>query len=305
MAAKEMCFEHVHISQRDAFDIVKASGENILTYLQGQITQDMQKLSSRQALYAVILQAQGKAITDFYLLETQKNENWAEVMFICPGDYSLALVERLRRFALGFELRIGKVSSWKVWSVQGADADEFLGANHMPVPRHQPLATAHEGDVFALRMSESEQGGVWLMGADIPLKANADEAVMEQGRILQGIPRFGVDWDARVYPLNANVVERGGVSFDKGCYVGQEVTSRMRWRGGIKKKLYQVQVCEPASLPCPLFTTARVGEITSLAKRKDGEYIGIALLPIEVVESGKALQTEQGLNVQVLGVCGV
>ncbi len=304
MTSKETHFEHVQVSQRDAFDIVKASGENILTYLQGQITQDIKKLSSEQALYAVILQAQGKAITDFYMLETQKNGNWAEVMFVCSKDYSLALVERLRLFALGFELRIGKVSSWKVWSVQGADTDEFLSAKHMPVPKQQPLASAHQGDVFALRMPESEQGGIWLMGADIPLEVNTDESVMEQGRILQGIPHFGVDWDAKLHPLNANVIERGGVSFDKGCYVGQEVTSRMQWRGGIKKKLYQVQISESVGLPCPLLTTAKVGEITSLAKRKDGEYIGIALLPIEVVESGKALKTEQGLDIQVLGVCG-
>jgi folate-binding protein YgfZ len=303
MTSKNVSFDALDISQRTAFDIVKASGENILTYLQGQITQDLKKLSPSQTLYSAILQAQGKAITDFYLMQTQKKGDWAEVMLICPKDFSLALVERLRIFSLGFELRIGKMSSWQVTSVQGEGVDDFLATKGLPVPAQHRLAAADNGEVFALRMPESQAGGVWLMGADIGLKSNVDEEVMEQGRILQGIPYFGVDWSAKLHPLNANLVERDGVSFDKGCYVGQEVTSRMQWRGGIKKKLYRVQLQNNVALPCPILTTAKVGEITSLAQDEDGSYKGIALLPIEVVESGKTLATDASDVVQVLGVC--
>ncbi len=304
MTLKRQQHRPMNIAKRMAFDIVKASGENILTYLQGQITQDIKLLSEGQALYAAILSSQGKAVTDFYLLQTQADKNWVEVMFLCSSEQSLALVERLRMFAMGYELRIGKVSSWQVVSVQGENVDAFLAVNNLPVPKQKVLAAQQQGDVFALRMLESSTDGVWLMGADIPLEVNTDEATMENGRVLQGIPRLGVDWTQKLHPLNANLVERNGVSFDKGCYVGQEVTSRMQWRGGIKKKLYRVQLNRVVSLPCPLLTTVKVGEITSLAKRKDDEYVGIALLPIEVVEAGKALKTEQDLDVKVLDACG-
>jgi len=292
------------VAKRDAYAIVKASGENLLKYLQGQLTQDVSKLSKTQAIYSAVLTPQGKAVSDFYLLLTKKKNDWAEVMFLCPSTFALNLVERLRMFAMGYDLRIGKVSSWQVLSLQSGDVDYFLQANGLPVPMPEKLASVHSEAVSVLRMPEPSKNGVWVIGADLSLSCNADENEVERGRILQGTPLLGVDWDIKLHPLNANLMERGGVSFDKGCYVGQEVTSRMQWRGGIKKKLYRVQINEAVSLPCAVHTTAQVGEITSLVKQQEHQYMGIALLPIEVVEAGKALTTKQGLDIQVLGICG-
>ena len=124
----------------------------------------------------------------------------------------------------------------------------------------------------------------------------------------EGVPSFGVDWDEKIHPLNANLIERNGVSFDKGCYVGQEVTSRMHWRGGIKKKLYRVSLMregfdgEGVVLPIPILTTVKVGELTSVADSKDGLF-GIALLPISVVDAATPLKLEDGTEVKVLGIC--
>ena len=305
MMQKDTGIDAPKVAKREAYAVIKASGENLLKYLQGQLAQDVSKLSEAQAIYSVILTPQGKAVSDFYLLLTQKKGDWAEVMFLCPSAYALNLIERLRMFAMGYALRIGKVSSWQVLSLQGGGVDAFLQAHGLLVPAHKKLASVHSNAVSVLRMAEPSKDGVWVIGADLPLSCHVDEHEVERGRILQGTPLLGVDWDTKLHPLNANLIERDGVSFDKGCYVGQEVTSRMQWRGGIKKKLYQVQLTESVSLPCPVLTTAKVGDITSLAKRKDGQYIGIALLPIEVVEAGKVLKTEQGLDVQILGACGI
>ncbi|MDQ6980672.1 MAG: folate-binding protein [Ghiorsea sp.] len=304
MMQKSTNTDSLSVAKRDAFSVVKASGENILKYLQGQLTQDVSKLSDKQAIYSVILNPQGKAISDLYLLLTQKKEGWAEVMFLCPSEFALNLVERLRMFAMGYDLRIGKVPSWQVVSVQGEEVDDVLRAHHLPVPSHASLAAAEQGGVCALRMKESKHDGVWLIGADLPLSCNTDESEAERGRILQGTPFLGVDWDIKLHPLNANLIERNGVDFDKGCYVGQEVTSRMQWRGGIKKKLYRVQLEEAVSMPCAVYTTVKVGEITSLVMDDSGQYIGIALLPIEVVESKKSLATSEGDSIVILGVCG-
>jgi folate-binding protein YgfZ len=301
---KDTGMDTLKVAKRDAHAVIKASGENLLKYLQGQLAQDVSKLSETQAIYSVILTPQGKAVSDFYLLLTQKKNDWAEVMFLCPSAFALNLVERLRMFAMGYDLRIGKVSSWQVLSLQSGDVDHFLQANGLPVPAHEKLASVHSDTASVLRMAEPSKDGVWVIGTGLSLSCNADENEVERGRVLQGIPLLGVDWEIKLHPLNANLMERDGVSFDKGCYVGQEVTSRMHWRGGIKKKLYQVQISEYVSLPCAVHTTAQVGEITSLAKQQEHQYIGIALLPIEVVEAGKSLKTEQGLGIQVLGICG-
>ncbi|MDQ7001453.1 MAG: folate-binding protein [Ghiorsea sp.] len=294
-----------HVAKRDAFSVIKASGENLLKYLQGQIAQDVEKLSAKQAIYTVILNPQGKAVAEFYLLLIKEKDDWAEVMFLCPSAYALNLVERLRMFALGYDLRIGKVSSWQVVSVQGDNVDNLLQSHDLPVPPTGQLASVQLDDVSVLRMPEPSADGVWVICADVPLSCQVDESDMDQGRILHGTPQLGIDWDIKLHPLNANLMERGGVSFDKGCYVGQEVTSRMQWRGGIKKKLYRVQLDTAVDVPCAIYTTAKVGEISSLSPTKDGQYRGIALLPIETVEAGKPLATEQAVSIAVLGVCGV
>jgi len=292
------------VAKREAFSVIKASGDKLLKYLQGQIAQDVAKLSETQAIYTVMLNPQGKAVSDFYLLLLKEKGDWAEVMLLCPSASALNLVERLRMFAMGYDLRIGKVSSMQIISLQGEDVDDVLHTHDLPVPLEGKLASAYSDTVSVLRMPEPSQHGVWVIGADLPLCCNADEHEVEQGRILQGTPLLGVDWDVKLHPLNANLIERDGVSFDKGCYVGQEVTSRMQWRGGIKKKLYKVQLQTAVSLPCPVLTTVQVGEITSIAQADSGQYIGIALLPIEVVDSGKDLKTESGFQLEIVGVCG-
>jgi len=128
-----------------------------------------------------------------------------------------------------------------------------------------------------------------------------DASVLEAVRILRGRPRFGTDWDERVYPLNAGLGERHGVSFEKGCYVGQEVTSRMHWRKGVKWGLYRVRPDKaPPSLPCSIHTTAPVGRLTSLVQLADGTCRGIAHLRIEAVASGADLQLEDGTPVRLV-----
>jgi len=120
------------------------------------------------------------------------------------------------------------------------------------------------------------------------------------------VPVYGIDWNKKIFPLNANLIEFDGVSFDKGCYVGQEVTSRMQWRGGIKKRLYRVQLESlPSALPCPLSTTVEIGMVTSAAMNSDGEVYGIAHLPIELVEKQMPLIDPEGDSVSVIEACHV
>lgn len=290
-------------TMRQGYAVVKASGENILTYIQGQITQDVANLQVEQAVYAAILNHQSKAITDFYVIRTAASE----VMLLCPADRAVALVERLRRYAMGYTLRIGVVSSWAVFAVQGEDVADFLIQRHLSVPDQTPFSVVSADDIFVMRWAEAAADGVWLIGDKARLTSwlpnNCDEREMIKQRILKGVPTFGVDWDEKIHPLNANLIERHGVSFDKGCYVGQEVTSRMHWRGGIKKKLYRVMVlAEEVQAPTAIFSTVKVGELTSVAQA-DAGWMGIALLPIEVVQADSFLSLENGAQVEVLGIC--
>jgi len=292
------------MAYRQDWSVLKGSGSGIREYLQGQTTQDMAKLTPSQGIHTFVLTPQGKAVSELYVLE----ENSDERILLTPSDYAVSTVARLRQFALGYALRIGVVDAFSVLEIQGVQAADKLQRFNFPKTENKWLTTHHAGDIHALTMSKQPQG-FWLIGNTSALESIARSNMLDQDdieaiRILRGIPRFGTDWDEKIYPMNANMIEFDGVSFDKGCYVGQEVTSRMHWRGGIKKRFYRVKLdSTPESLPCPIFTTAKIGMLTSAATDAKGICFGIAHLPIEVAESEARLSLEDGSTVHIIEAC--
>ncbi|MFQ5519612.1 MAG: YgfZ/GcvT domain-containing protein, partial [Mariprofundus sp.] len=275
------------------WSVLKASGPKLREYLQGQITQDIGKLTNTQGIHSCILTPQGKAVSELYIFEGHNDE----LILLTPAAYAETTVARLRQFSLGYQLRIGVIETLGICSLQGANAAEILGDLDLSEPDQGWLSTSQKqhDDSFAMVMSENPQA-YWIISSDKQIEAIIDryhttnEDELEAMRIMRGLPDFGVEWDASTHPLNANLIEFDGVSFDKGCYVGQEVTSRMHWRSGIKKKLYRVIINgTPETLPCPIRSTANIGELKSAAIDQTGQCYGIALLPIEVFESGSTL----------------
>jgi folate-binding protein YgfZ len=293
--------------RRQDLAVLKASGPKLRDYLQGQITQNMAQLDAAHAIYAMALTPQGKAVADLFLAEESEDT----LILLTWRSHAEPLVARLRQFAIGYALRIGIVADMAVHSVQGAASPSLLQAAALPDPGPVPLATAFADGVLVLSMPEAAERGYWLVAQDARLDAlsldaglQVDEAVIRCARTRQGHPVFGVDWDASIHPLNANLAEYHGVSFDKGCYVGQEVTSRMHWRGGIKYRLYRLALSSaPAVLPAAIHTTVAVGTISSAMQDSDGGIYGIGRLPISIADGDASLRLEDGSPVRILGPC--
>lgn len=289
----------------DDYAIIKASGATVRDYLQGQLTQDIRRLTASQGIYSAILTPQGKTVSDMHMISGHNHE----LIIIACRAYAEALVGRLRQFALGHELRIGIVDSLKLISIQGKRCDDFLELHNLPVPdsSHLNSAAATGRELFVIRMAEAADNGIWIVTDDADAIGDlSGVAAIHAARICKGLPTYGIDWNEKTFPLNANLIEFEGVSFDKGCYVGQEVTSRMQWRGGIRKHLYRVELeSYPSELPSPISTTVEIGSITSAAIDAEGVVHGISYLPIETVESGSPLIDANGDSIQVIEVCHV
>ena len=306
-ATAERLLQSSVVAPRSRWAVLKASGPTVRDYLQGQLTQDLEKLTAIHGIHACLLTPQGKATSELYILEGNSDE----LILLTPESHAVATVSRLRQFALGHELRIGVVNDLAICSIQGANAAAIINDFDLPEPGNAWLAYSRKSseDTFALVMPESPRG-FWIIssGEKIDTALGSYEPVSEDEfeamRIIRGFPDFGTEWDESMHPLNANLIEFNGVSFDKGCYVGQEVTARMNWRGGIKKKLYRVSIDgRPDSLPCPVQSTAKIGELKSAAIDHEGSCFGIALLPIEVAEANASLSLENGIAVTVLEAC--
>ncbi len=267
------------LCHRSAYGVIAITGERVDDYLQGQITQDLRRLTSDRLLYAALLTPQGKAVCDLWLAA-----DGARRLLIVPACALEAACARLRRFSLGYTLTIAADPELTLWSLQGAGSRRMAQA----LPLAWPL-------------EESDDDGCWLLAKAQPAidATVVDEAVIEAARIAYGTPRFGIDWCD--FPLNANLIERDGISFDKGCFVGQEVASRMRWRGGIRKTLCHCRLAHlPDRLPANICTTAPVGKLTSAALDGDGTPYGIGQLPIETVKANSRLTLEDGSAVTLL-----
>jgi len=276
-------------------------------YLQGQITQDINKLGAQQAIHSALLSPQGKAVSDIYIISGHHDE----LVLLAPQSHAEATVARLRQFALGHQLRIGIVDSLAIATVYGVRAADSLKAFGLAEPDQSWLSqSSKQGeDSFAIVMHK-QPNAYWIISTETQIDhclqdqhpTTVDE--LEALRIQHGLPRFGCEWDEHLHPLNANLIEFEGVDFKKGCYVGQEVTSRMHWRGGIKKKLYRVQLdTKPVELPCPVRSSANIGELRSAAIDANGNCFGIALLPINVVESDAKLKIDKNTNIEIMEAC--
>lgn len=309
--AEMLLLSHI-VAESTCWSVLKASGEALREYLQGQITQDIARLKPEQGIHAFLLSPQGKAVSELYIMQGSGEE----LILLTPSHVATETVSRLRRFALGYQLRIGIVDAYAVFSVQGTAAARVLVDLGLPEPGETWLSRSRhpDEDLFALLMPK-QPPGFWLIGRrdwlaqHLPDRVHEDQC--EALRIIRGLPRFGSEWDASLHPLNANLIEFDGVSFTKGCYVGQEVTSRMQWRGGIKKKLYRVQLLDvqtqtaPQTLPCPVISIGRIGDIRCMAFDQDQQCFGIALLPISTVDEGMPLHLENGSQIRVLEPCHV
>lgn len=177
-------------------------GEDLRGFLQGLVTSDV---ADALPVWSALLTPQGKVIADFLIWE-----DGADLLIDCEADAADALVKRLSMYRLRRKIGIGRDPALAVhWKPEAPGNDPRLAALG-----RRWLAPAKEGDLSA----ENE----WLAQR---LSLGACEGARESGDLL---------W------LECNAAELNGVSFTKGCYVGQENTARMNWRAKVNRRLVVV-----------------------------------------------------------------
>ena len=183
------------------------TSEQVATFLQGLVTQDVTGPLPR---YAALLSAQGKHLFDFLVWQ-----DGADLLLDCEAAHADELVKRLSMYRLRRKIAIAR--------------DEELAVHWSLAPR--------EGAVPDPRLGEL--GYRWLAPAS---GAAADDAWLAH-RLSCGVPE-GRSELGDVLWLETNAVELGGVSFTKGCYVGQENTARMNWRQKVNRRLVVVPLAQ-------------------------------------------------------------
>ncbi len=259
--------------------VLEIAGDDRVTFLQGLVSNDVRKLSQSRALYAAFLTPQGKYLHDFFLVERGET-------ILLEGERARLpdLLRRLSMFKLRAKVTLADVSDKiSVAVVFGADAAAKLGL----AAGAGAAAPFNDGIAYTdPRLAE--------LGARVILPGNDAQALESAGftlvepeqydhlRLSLGVPDGSRDLAIeKAILLEAGFDELHGVDWDKGCYMGQELTARTKYRGLIKKRLMPVTVEGP--LPEP-GTTVMLGEHEAGEMRSGRGEIALALLRLEAVE---------------------
>ena len=253
--------------------VVKVAGEDARKFLNGLLTTDIARVSPQRASFAALLTPQGKIMVDMIVAEAPA-EDGGGFFIDCPRALSLTLADRLNFYKLRAKVLVEDLSAvlgvLAIW--EGTRETEYglcyadprleaLGMRCM-LPPH--LAADAAADLGAALVEASEY---------------------EAHRIALGAPRGGLDFQySDAFPHEADMDQLNGVDFAKGCYVGQEVVSRVEHRGTARKRVVPVTFADfgpEAGVP------VRIGdmEVGTMGSSAGGR--GLAMLRLDRI--GEAL----------------
>lgn len=267
--------------------VISISGEDSLRLLQGIITNDIERVSGKNAIYTFQLTPQGKYLFDFFISQSEDGY-LVDISTSQKGDF----LKKLKIYKLRSQVEIKDLSEeLEVVSLLGDKVFEKMEEG-------AALGSVHEfckGYAYIDPRSKAMYARS-IIGRDNKYKAFhaqefelGDVSGYHKIRIENNIPEGAFDLiQEKSYPLQYRMEELNGVDFNKGCYVGQEVTARTKHRGVVRKKTYTVK---------------SIGEISSnrgdeiiLGDKKIGEFISsqgffaIVLLDVEFASSNKSFE---------------
>lgn len=214
--------------------VVKLSGDGARGFLNNLVTSEIEQVRPGIGRFAALLTPQGKITADFLVTEAPSGHGGG-LLIDCPRALAPALATKLSFYKLRAKVTVEDLSETMgvlaVWDGEPALKPDLT----FPDPRNPQLGYR------MLVPAELAAKAASLLGA-----ALVDEAAYEAHRIACGVPRGGADFmygDA--FPHETNMDRLNGVDFDKGCYVGQEVVSRMQHRGTARTRTVRVVIDGP------------------------------------------------------------
>jgi folate-binding protein YgfZ len=260
--------------------LIAVSGPDWRSFLQGLLTQDLDSLAPGEARFAALLTPQGRLLWDLFVVG-REDAAWLDV----AREHREAIVQRLSMYRLRAKVEIAADEA----------AVSALFAQDSPLEGAQLFSADPRLPDLGLR----GYGATAPAGAEI-----AEEAAYDAHRLALGVPG-PADWGSdKTYPIEANFDLLGGIDFKKGCFVGQETTSRMKRRGQIKSRM--LPIVFDGAPPEPgtevLAGTLRAGEVHSGVAGRAMALLRLDRIAGELTVDGWPVQVEPpGWIVEALG----
>ncbi|WP_340117533.1 folate-binding protein [Pelagibius sp. 7325] len=272
--------------------VLRVAGADRVAFLQGIVSNDVERASRNSAIWTAFLTPQGKFLHEFFLAEQGPGETGA-FLLDCEAERAADLARRLKLYKLRARVTVEPLEDFAVAALFGAGALEKLG---LPA---EPGSTTLFGGGLAFVDPRLAALGI---RAILP-KATAQQVLSEAGfaagnladydalRIAAGAPDGSRDLEVEKSTLlESGFDELHGVDWDKGCYMGQELTARTKYRGLVKKRLVPVEIAGPApEAGTPITCDGKEAGILRSAVAHNGGSLGLALLRLDALEDGAPL----------------
>ena len=247
--------------------VVKVAGDDARNFLHGLISADVLKLTPGAARYGALLSPQGKIIADFIVVEAPAQDGGG-FFFDLPRALATVLVARLNLYKLRSRV-IAEDLSDVLGIVAAWDGD---GAASYGVSYADPRLPA-----LGLRVMTAPHRAADVAAALGAASVDASEYAAH--RIALGIPQGGVDFSyGDAFPHEADMDQLGGIDFAKGCYIGQEVVSRIEHRGIARTRAVPVRY-RGAAPPAGATITAGERQLGTMGSAAGGR--GLALVRLD------------------------
>ncbi|MCB1775025.1 MAG: folate-binding protein YgfZ [Gammaproteobacteria bacterium] len=272
--------------------LIRVSGDDKTTFLQGQLTSDIRTVSAQQAQVSSYCSPKGRMLGSFLVFQRDD-----DLYLQLPAERLDPLLKRLRMFVLRSKVTIEDASgSLARFGVSGDCAAALLpfapGTDNTSQTRDGITVIRLPGDRPRFEVVGPEQALAALWTQASGQAQQSDRGFWALMDIRAGMPTVFETTAEAFVPQMANLQLVGGVSFTKGCYTGQEVVARMQYLGKLKRRMYRAHV-ETDEIPAPgteIFSPSSesgqgAGRIVDAAASPDGGFEVLAVLQISSAEA--------------------
>ncbi|HWE71594.1 MAG TPA: folate-binding protein [Stellaceae bacterium] len=264
--------------------VIGVSGEDRVEFLQGLVSNDVTKAAPHRAIYAGLLTAQGRYLFDFFIIAR------GDTLYLDTEVARLAdLQRRLAIYKLRAKVALANASErFAVAAAWGDGMEHALGLDEAGAAKEFATGIAYIDPRLAAL------GARFLLPrdrSDAPAQAGfaaSDAEAYDRHRLALGVPDGTRDLAPdKALPMESGFDEMNGIDWQKGCYTGQELTARMKYRALVKKRVLPVSIEGDAVAPGTEITQ-NGNEAGEMLSTRDGN--GLALLRLEAVASGAELK---------------
>ncbi|MDA0780769.1 MAG: hypothetical protein PQ612_06510 [Rickettsiales bacterium] len=273
---------------------IQISGKDSKQFLQGLITNDINKVNDDKVIYALMLTPQGKFLYDFFIAHRE-----GAYLLDCQKELLPQIIKKLSMYKLRSDVQIEDVSQkYEIAALLGDKVFEVMEGRENNVRQFckgVAYIDPRNDKIFARSFIEIDNDYQSFEAFDFQLGAFVD---YEYARINACVPEGGADLESGgAFPHDFGMDSLNAVDYNKGCYVGQEVTARVHHKGNIRKRLYVVESNEENKLSSGQEVKSgdeKIGQVFSTIKN-----VALAVLIQEKVEKNNFVCNVNEMKIKV------